>query len=845
MAPLDPVLPAPDFTATDLDGNQVTLSSFKGHVVALFCGSERYAGRLHDLPESKQGKLVVLVATPHNPKSVKTPSPSHAVAGYSTPPDDPNPAQALQNDGYAFRVLFDPQDSIRKTLGLYSAPAVLIDAAGAIIWQKRIERRLEKEDSGLFLATEQVLANHFKFCSTFPGSVTEGKTNSEQVLYDFEDGFQDWKTTGDCWEKSPATDTLYPGLVKGYAGRSFLSTFGSKGFRATGLAISPEFAISKPFLHCLVGGGDLPDRCAVALVCDGCTVKRAGGKNSAELEPVCWDVHGLMGKKVHLEVYDSGAVEPRDFIMLDQVVASDSAAIPASYAKRFDPDDPKSSAEAADGLPAIYKAMQAGEFHEAPVPGPTYRLERTNNVRWPDNEQADWLELTYIPPPTHHGETMRSFSMIVEAGGKSYPSRPFMTGRALRPEEYVCYIPAGEVPDRRGIVKIKCEMTANRLHILKGGAPDPPRLSASLREILTSPHQYPFTDPLITQFITRNELWRWPGETDAAYLLRAYRYFQRYYIYGITWAGWPSYHRELGAFETLAADCGLAHEMVLLLRANGIPAHYEQGFWVGDNGIEVGPHVKALVFIQKVGWLWFGVHPEVNSRCDPFDIGSRSNDNFIGEWLNDLPAPHQIPDPTGANKVLHGQIDGGDWWHSWVVSKVPQPPAGYLLDPHMARVADSRKNTFIWQPQCNDDSDDDHYVFGGWAPAADHLDYMAYGMASVRGVMKMGIVSLAHPDGNSRQVEWPITAKAGQKLRFTCCLTDRALKEIRLGVKIQVELSGGGQISEVLTDELKPGDSKVIDVTKTLTDTETNLIMQLDNCGNEYWTVLYCDASLE
>lgn len=107
---------------------------------------------------------------------------------------------------------------------------------------------------------------------------------------------------------------------------------------------------------------------AVSLVCDGCTVKRASGINTAELQPVCWNVSDLIGKQVHLEVYDIGTVEPRDFIMVDQVVASDSAALPASYAKRFDPDAPKDSAEVADKAPAAYRSLQAGEFHEVAVP---------------------------------------------------------------------------------------------------------------------------------------------------------------------------------------------------------------------------------------------------------------------------------------------------------------------------------------------------------------------------------------------------------------------------------------------------------------------------------------------
>lgn len=255
LAPQDPVRPAPDFSVTDLDSGQVTLSSFKGRTAALFflCLMPwakdfhytwlDYAQRLHDSEEGKQGKFVVLVATPDDPKTVKS---------------------FLQDHGYTFRVLSDRKDTIRKALSLYAMPAVLIDSGGGIRWQRRMWQRSELEDSGLFLATEKVLANRSIYRSTSSAATTAGKSGSEQSLYGFEDGFEGWKTTGDCWEKSPATNALYPGLVKGYVGRSFLSTFGSKGFRATGLAVSPSFEIAKPFLHLLVGGGDFPDHCGVS-----------------------------------------------------------------------------------------------------------------------------------------------------------------------------------------------------------------------------------------------------------------------------------------------------------------------------------------------------------------------------------------------------------------------------------------------------------------------------------------------------------------------------------------------------------------------------------------------------
>jgi hypothetical protein len=177
--------------------------------------------------------------------------------------------------------------------------------------------------------------------------------------------------------------------------------------------------------------------------------------------------------------------------------------------------------------------------------------------------------------------------------------------------------------------------------------------------------------------------------------------------------------------------------------------------------------------------------------------------------------------------------------------EVLKPPAGYLFDPRKARVTDSRGSVFTWRQKCDNNIEGDHTVFGGWQSEGDFRNFMAYGTASVRGEMKAGIVALAFPDANRLHIEWPITAKAGQKLRFTCCLTDRAVWETRNGARVRVELSGGGVNTVALDGELKPGDQKVIQVTQPLTGTENKLVLEIDNCGSEYWSVVYCDASLE
>ena len=178
---------------------------------------------------------------------------------------------------------------------------------------------------------------------------------------------------------------------------------------------------------------------------------------------------------------------------------------------------------------------------------------------------------------------------------------------------------------------------------------------------------------------------------------------------------------------------------------------------------------------------------------------------------------------------------------------LPKPPETFLLDPHKAKVTDLRGDTFSWHDNVDVSTEGDNTSFGGWAADGDKLDFVAYGRGSVRGVMKSGIIALAHPDENRLHIEWPIKVKTRQTLQLTCCLTDRAVRDTRRGVKIRMELGRKGLSSVVLADEeeLKPKDERVIEISQALTGTENKLVLEIDNCGSEYWSVFYCNARLE
>jgi hypothetical protein len=230
------------------------------------------------------------------------------------------------------------------------------------------------------------------------------------------------------------------------------------------------------------------------------------------------------------------------------------------------------------------------------------------------------------------------------------------------------------------------------------------------------------------------------------------------------------------------------------------------------------------VTIQALGWGDDGKYMRLSD-----DIAS------VAYWYQTEPhAPFPpLPPPKQRGRAKLSTVERLD------------PPSGYLLDPRKARVTDQRGSVFAWHDECSNNIEGDHYVFGGWEAENDELDYVAYGKASIRGAMKPGIIALAHPDANRLRIEWPITAQAGQKLRFSCGLTDRSVRQTRRGAKVRLEILGVGGSVVAMDEEVKPGDSRVVEVLKTLAGAENKLVLELDNNGSEYWTGLYCDASLE
>jgi sucrose-6-phosphate hydrolase SacC (GH32 family) len=124
------------------------------------------------------------------------------------------------------------------------------------------------------------------------------------LLADFEGAdYGDWKTTGEAFGSGPAQGSL-PGQnpVSGFKGRGLVNSF-YHGDGTQGTLTSPEFAITRPFVVFLIGGGAHEETC-LNLRVDGKVVRTASGKDDERLEWRSWNVREFAGQRGRLEVVD-------------------------------------------------------------------------------------------------------------------------------------------------------------------------------------------------------------------------------------------------------------------------------------------------------------------------------------------------------------------------------------------------------------------------------------------------------------------------------------------------------------------------------------------------------------
>jgi sucrose-6-phosphate hydrolase SacC (GH32 family) len=156
--------------------------------------------------------------------------------------------------------------------------------------------------------------------------VPEGK-----IIADFEgETYGDWKVTGDAFGPGPAKGK-FPNQnpVDGYKGERLVNSF-FNGDETIGTLTSPEFAVTKPFLNFLIGGGSQKET-RMDLWVDGKVVRTASGDDGERLSWRAWDVRELLGKSAKLQIVDE-AKGGWGHISIDQIMLADAPAHAASEA---------------------------------------------------------------------------------------------------------------------------------------------------------------------------------------------------------------------------------------------------------------------------------------------------------------------------------------------------------------------------------------------------------------------------------------------------------------------------------------------------------------------------------
>ena len=163
-------------------------------------------------------------------------------------------------------------------------------------------------------------------------SLSTGLRAADDVLIaDFETAdYGGWSATGDAFGDGPAQGTL-PGQmpVSGFIGRGYASSF-HHGDGGTGTLVSPAFAIVRPYITFLIGGGKDAERTCMQLIIDGRVVRTATGSNdrpggSEALIPGSWEVRDRIGQMATIRLVDQ-ATRGWGHITVDQIVQTDRRA---------------------------------------------------------------------------------------------------------------------------------------------------------------------------------------------------------------------------------------------------------------------------------------------------------------------------------------------------------------------------------------------------------------------------------------------------------------------------------------------------------------------------------------
>jgi len=132
-------------------------------------------------------------------------------------------------------------------------------------------------------------------------------------------------SAGPAFRKKPSGGTADNDQqpVSGYLGKGLVNTYDPDGDGPTGTLTSPEFEISKRYLHFLVGGGPYEGKTCVNLLVDGKVVHSVCGRQQEQLEWVTVGLRLFKGKTARIQIVDRhsgpwGHINADHFILSDE-----------------------------------------------------------------------------------------------------------------------------------------------------------------------------------------------------------------------------------------------------------------------------------------------------------------------------------------------------------------------------------------------------------------------------------------------------------------------------------------------------------------------------------------------
>ena len=139
-------------------------------------------------------------------------------------------------------------------------------------------------------------------CHPLPSPPATSSTTlaAPEVFADFEGSYGEWKAEGEAFGSAPSTGSD----ARGYQGEGFAGS-GRPNDAARGNLLSPEFALERPYINFLIGGGPHAGTTCVRLLIDGEEVRQSTGDGNEALSWKFWKVAEYRGRRARIEIVDA------------------------------------------------------------------------------------------------------------------------------------------------------------------------------------------------------------------------------------------------------------------------------------------------------------------------------------------------------------------------------------------------------------------------------------------------------------------------------------------------------------------------------------------------------------